>query len=210
VIAHLQEQLLAGINRQLTANAAAKDRLAAFAGQTATIEMAPFVFVARIGAGGGIAELNVKPGSAPAAVSLADGDVHLVVPMRLLPLLLRGDHTAMREIKIVGSAGFAQTLAEVSQGLQWDFEGELALALGRVAPATVADVGARTLARLGAGGLARMRDIRARASQQVAEFVVHEAQVVAHPIQIEDFAARVDALRMRLDRIGKRVGNLST
>jgi ubiquinone biosynthesis accessory factor UbiJ len=196
-VSPLQVKLLAAINRQLTLNAWAQERLVAFGGQTAQFDVAPFAFSFSVAADGSLA----APGDTP--------DVTLTIPLAALPRLARGDETTMRDVRIAGNAGFAQELATLARQLKLDVDSEVAAALGRVLPGRAADIAATVLGRVGRGARHWAMDAAVRGAANVSEYFVHEQPQVAGKMHVDEFVTRVDALRERLDRLEKRVTRLA-
>lgn len=193
-----QVKLLAAINRQLCANAWAKDRLIAFAGQTARFDVAPFAFSFLVMPDGG---LGTDTGAVP--------DVTLQIPLAALPRLARGDESAMREVRISGNAGFAQELSTLARQLKLDVDDEVAAALARVLPSRTADIAATLIGRAGRAARHWANDAAARGAANVSEYLVHENAQIADRFLVDEFGARVDSLRERLDRLEKRVARLT-
>jgi ubiquinone biosynthesis accessory factor UbiJ len=202
----LQEQLLALINRQLTANAWAKDRLSVFAGQTAHIVMAPFAFRIAIQADGSLMHVAGDPAEGVADPANTNADVTTIdIPLAAFPALARGELSAMRHVRIRGNAGLAQEIALIAREFPVDIESEVAYGLRRILPAHAADTLATMGGKVSRAGRAWAADATQRAAANVSEYLIHEQPTVTDRYAVEEFAERLERLRERVDRLDKRI-----
>lgn len=169
----------------------ARDRLQAFAGQTARLEFGPLrlplsisaagVFVAGDAAASAASVIIALPGDAPLR-ALSDG--------RSLFALAR----------LSGSAELAEALGFVFRNLRWEVEDDLARWVG--------DIAAH---RLVAGGRQMARWHRQQAvnlAQNLAEYLTEESPTIARRADVAEFCAQAAELPPALSRLELRIAAL--
>ena len=182
-------------NRVFAREQWARDCLAAHSGRVFEVAVGPVTATMRIDASGSIE-------SAPAPDSTPD------LKLRLSPLAVPGflaDPTRWDALVTAeGDAALAATLKGLAETLPWFVERAFAEALGPIAGQFVADVGRKMLAFPGYAG--------ARVGDSVASYVRDEVSLAATSAQarsmgdeINETAARVDALAARVDGLAVRL-----
>lgn len=100
-------------------------------------------------------------------------------------------------VKLGGSAEVAESLAFVFRNLNWDAEGDLAGIVG--------DIPARRLAMFGQTALDGIQEGLAKATGNIAEYVVEDSGVLASEKELAAFGIAVNGLRDDLARLEKRI-----
>jgi ubiquinone biosynthesis protein UbiJ len=117
-----------------------------------------------------------------------------------LPLIVQDMKKAFSYVRIEGDADFANSISQVSQGLRWDAEDDLAKLFG--------DVAAVRMVSTARAGFAAARDGHQRLAENVAEYLTEEKPVLVRPPAVADFAAEVARLRDDVERMQKRIEKL--
>lgn len=181
------------LNHVLAGESWARERLAAFPGETVSLSCGPGSWSAVIGEYG-LLEERADPDSA-ATVSIA-------LPRDTPVRLLTDRASVFSAATISGSAELAETLAFVFRNLRWDLEHDLARVTG--------DVFARRTLQLARSFFAWQRKAVQGVTRAVAEYATEESATLACRQQVERFCAEVDVLRDNLARLDKRVAQLET
>jgi ubiquinone biosynthesis protein UbiJ len=174
------------LNRLLTRENWARDKLAPFAGRAARFEIAPFALTLQVDDGG----LFVPTDVAQPAVTLG-------LKLSALPLALDDPGAVLRDVSLQGDAEFAQALAFVLQNLRPEPEEDLARFVGDAAAQRI--VGTLRLAA------AQWRPLADRLLDNAANYFVGEAAVLAGGDAARAFDADVARLRDDVARLAKRV-----
>jgi ubiquinone biosynthesis protein UbiJ len=178
------------INRLLRATPVAMERLARFAGRTASFRVGPLPVAFTVQTTGEIL---------PAAES-ATRDLEVRLSPFLLPRLAARDETAYREVEMTGDAEFAGEIAFIAKNLRWDVEEDLSKLMGDAAAHRVMST-ARAAATWGA-------DASERLAAGAAEYWTEEDPLIASRVKVEDFLQGVSELRDALERLDKRISRL--
>jgi ubiquinone biosynthesis protein UbiJ len=184
--------LAAGAINRLTASAPlARDRLARFAGKTASFRVGPVPPVA----------LTVQTtGEVLAAVDEAPRDLEIRMSPFLLPRLAARDEAAFRDVEMQGDMELAGEIAFLAKNLRWDVEEDLSKVVGDAAAhRAVATV--RAAAEWG-------KDASERLAAGAAEYWTEEDPLIASRVKVEDFVAGVTELRDAVERLDKRIERL--
>lgn len=167
-----------------------RDRLVAFAGRRARIEVFPFAVDLEVATDGAL--MQSGPGEADAAVELSP-----FTAMRLLA----GDQGARRHVTVRGDTALAGALSAVVSELRWDVEEDLSRVVGDVAAHRIAS-GARDFARWQRRSARELMD-------SAVEYMVEERKLLPPAAQVRDWARAVDRLRDDVERLTKRIDRLS-
>lgn len=181
------EAALAFTNHVLRNEVWATDRLRAFAGQAACIEVASWRCAVRIGNDGLLATCSADQ---PAAVTVR-------LPDDSALRLFGGRAALFATATISGSVELAETLALVFRNVRWDAEHDLAQLFG--------DIVGRRLWQATTKAWDWQARGAANVAQAVAEYWTEEAAVLASRRDIDHFCAAVDALRDDLARLEKKI-----
>ncbi|WP_457675256.1 ubiquinone biosynthesis accessory factor UbiJ [Thiolapillus sp.] len=100
-------------------------------------------------------------------------------------------------VSISGDTGLAHDFGATLAGLDIDWEEQLSRFTGDIIAHQLGNAARRT-----AGWT---RDTGARLESDLAEYLVEEARLLPHPLEVEDFNAGVDALREATDRLEARL-----
>src|SRR5512135_511465 len=178
------------VNRALAGEPWARERLAAYAGRTFSIRTGPVAAGFRIDAGG------VRE-SAPAAAA-ADLTLSLS-PLDLAPFL--ADPRRWNEFVVEeGDLQLGAALKDIAATLPWFVEKLFARALGPVAGQRVAEAGRRMLAM--------PEYVASRMVANVGSYARDEAQLLAHPADLREFAEQGRALDSRVGTLDARIAAL--
>ena len=183
----------AALNHLLEAEPWARERLVGFAG--AIVEMRPALLPAL--------RLSITPDGflSPAAPEGGAPSLVLTFGPDVLPALLRGQDHLMRAVQAEGDSRLASEMLFLVRHLRWDAEEDLAGVLGDVAAHRLA-AGAREL-------FASQREALARTAENLADYLLEERQLLAHPASFEEHRAAVSDLSNAIERLDKRVGRLA-
>jgi len=182
------QSVVAWYNRLLAQEPWAAAALAPHAGSTARIDAALVsVFLAvtpqgRLAVGTGTPSVTIGVDPAAVAGSLFD------------------PAAALRDVRVVGDAAFAQVLTDVLQKLRPDPAEDLARWIG--------DAPAERIVRTLGAAMAQAREAAQRAARQGADFLVAEQPMVLGRQDWSPFVAELQALRDRLGALEQRVAAL--
>ena len=188
---------LRGFNHVLRQHAWARERFAAFAGQT--VRMVVNTPLGEVSASALIAvdgTFEAAPAARAPAVTLT-----VRAPLdALVAAAAGGPASAMQHLRIDGDAALAAAIGQVAPYLRWDAEDDLARIVG--------DVPARRFTRFVDQFRDGVRDWRLRTETATVEYLVHEnPQLVSKPM-LESLRSAVRALRDDLERLNKRIERL--
>ena len=187
---HFFSVVPATLNHLLAQEDWARAKLAPHAGKTA-----------RFDAGFQCLDLTVE---ATGFVSLASGGADPAVTIKVkaadLPLIAQDMQKAFSYVRIEGDADFANGISQVSQGLRWDVEDDLAKLFG--------DVAAVRMVSAARAGFAAAKDGHRRLAENVAEYLTEEKPVLMRPPAVTGFATEVARLRDDVERMQKRIKKL--
>jgi ubiquinone biosynthesis protein UbiJ len=190
VMAFLPHPAERAVNHLLRGRPLALERLRPHAGRTVGFRVGPLAFALTVQSTGEVA----------AAVPGAPEDLTVRISPFLVPRLAAGEEAAFRDIEMQGDAELAQEVSFLARNLAWDYEEDLAKAVGDIAAHRVAGV-ARGAARWG-------REAALRTAQGAAEYWTEESPLVASRVKVESFVRAVSELRDGVDRLEKRLERL--
>lgn len=185
----LSSFILAAANHLLAPAGWARARLQPHAGRTARLALGPLLEVDFSVASDGHLAQWMGDESPDVTLRLSPGD--------LPSLLAKGSAELMREVRIEGNADFAEALGFVFRNLRWDAEEDFARIFGDLAAHRMVGDG-RRIAEQG-------RLAIDRAGDNLREFMIHEARLLAARDALPILSAELAALRDRLARLEKRV-----
>lgn len=167
------------VNHVLDGAAWARERLAAFAGQSVELRAFPLPTLlvtilpdGRVGAGG--------------------TDPKVIVTFRPLPF--------KPQVEVSGDARLADELRHLARHLRWDVEEDLSRVLGDAVAHRVVSA---------ARGFARWQgDSAARIAEALADYGVEEARLLVRRAELAWFAGSAARLRAALDELEQRIARL--
>lgn len=183
---------IAAINHVLAQQAWARQRLMAHAGRSIAVNMPPMPALRVLIREDGLLKSGATTSAAP--------DLSLELRAASLPLLLARDPAAIRQVGFSGSADLAQTVQQLFDQLEWDYEDDLAKVFG--------DVLGRRIAGAGREFFGWQREAGLRLAQNLAEFWTEEQPLIAARTDLQRFATEVDDLRDAVERLEKRIAQL--
>jgi ubiquinone biosynthesis protein UbiJ len=169
----------------------AREKLAAHAGKVAQFEVPPARFALLVGADG-----LVQPADAA-----AEPAVTIRFDRAALLETLADREQAWRKARVEGDTTFASAISQVAANLQWDVEEDLSRVFG--------DIAAHRMAQAGKAAAAWPRQAAKSVAANASEYLTEEAQLLVTPLKIGEFVRQVDELREAVDRLEKRIENLS-
>jgi ubiquinone biosynthesis protein UbiJ len=181
------------VNHLLADESWARERLQAFAGQSARLECGPLRLPLLISPSGLFVDGN-------RAASEAEPGVTITLPGDAPLRALADGRSLFALAHLSGPAELAETLGFVFRNLRWDAEDDLARFVG--------DIAAR---RLVAGGrqIARWHWRQAsNLAQNLAEYLTEESPTIARRPDVADFCAEVGRLPQQLECIEARIAAL--
>jgi len=180
---------IAVLNRMLTREQWARDKLAPFAGRSARFDAPPFTLT-----------LQVADGGMFAAADQGEPAVTIGVALSSLPLAMLDPQAAMKDVRLSGDAEFAQALAFVLQNLRPEPEEELSRFIG--------DAAAQRLVGLMRASASQWKQIADNMLDSTAHYVVKENPMVVGSDDLGAFTQDVNRLRDAVARAEKRIDRL--
>ena len=180
---------IALLNRMLSREQWARDKLAPFAGRSARFDASPFALTLQVSGDGTFA---VADKSEPA--------VTIGVALSSLPLAMLDPQAAMKDVRLTGDAEFAQALAFVLQNLRPEPEEELSRFIG--------DAAAQRLVGFMRAGASQWKQIAENMLDSTAHYVVTENPMVVGRDDLDTFNQDVNRLRDAVARAEKRIDRL--
>lgn len=185
------EALLAPVlNHLLAQQGWAAARLAAHAGNQATLVLAGHHIVFRIREGG-LLEAGEADGPS---------DVEIVIDSGAVGALSNGVDGVMAHVKLSGNADLADTLSFVARHLRWDREADLARVFGPILGRRLHLTANRFESAVPAAGR--------RLAQNAAEYLVHEGGALVARVEMDASMADMRRFRDDLARLEQRVSRL--
>lgn len=175
------------INRLTGAAPLSRERLARFAGKTATFRVGPLPVALTVQTTGEVL---------PAAEGVAS-DLEVRLSPFLLPRLAAGDEAAYGEVETAGDVEFAGEVAFLAKHLKWDVEEDLSKVVG--------DAAANRMVSAARDAAAWGKDASGRMAAGAAEYFTEEDPLIASRVKVEDFLAGVSELRDAVERLDKRI-----
>lgn len=180
----------ATVNHLLAQEPWARQELKQYAGKVAAIEATPVTLRLRVAADGMVE-------SAPSGV---EPSVTIRLKLSDLPLIAQNRERAFSYVQIEGDAEFANAISRLSQSLRWEAEHDLEKWFGPIAAV-----------RMVSGAKAAVESLKTgqrKLSENVAEYLLEEKQVLIRPMVAEEFAGDVTRLRDDVERFAKRLEKL--
>lgn len=181
---------IAVLNRMLSREAWAREKLAPFAGRSARFDAAPFGLT-----------LQVAEDGTLAAADQGEPAVTIGVALSSLPLALFDPQAAMKDVRLSGDAEFAQALAFVLQNLRPEPEEELSRFIG--------DAAAQRLVGFLRASASQWKQIAESMLDNTAHYVVTENPMVVGRDELDSFNQDVNRLRDTVARVEKRIDLLA-
>ena len=181
---------IAVLNRMLSREAWAREKLAPFAGCSARFDAAPFGLT-----------LQVAEDGTLAAADQGEPAVTIGVALSSLPLALFDPQAAMKDVRLSGDAEFAQALAFVLQNLRPEPEEELSRFIG--------DAAAQRLVGFLRASASQWKQIAESMLDNTAHYVVTENPMVVGRDELDSFNQDVNRLRDTVARVEKRIDLLA-
>jgi ubiquinone biosynthesis protein UbiJ len=180
----------ATVNHLLAQEPWARQELKQYAGKVAAIEATPVALRLRVAADGMVE-------SAPSAVEPA---VTIRLKLSDLPLIAQNRERAFSYVQIEGDAEFANAISRLSQSLRWEAEHDLEKWFGPIAAVRMVSGAKAAVVSLKTG--------QRKLSENMAEYLLEEKQVLIRPMVAEEFAGDVTRLRDDVERFAKRLEKL--
>ena len=181
---------IALLNRMLSREQWARDKLTPFAGRTARFDAAPFAVTLQVADDGRFA----VAGTGEPAVTIG-------VALSSLPLAMLDPQAAMKDVRLSGDAEFAQALAFVLQNLRPEPEEEISRFIG--------DAAAQRLVGFMRASASQWKQIAENMLDSSAHYVVTENPMVVGRDDLEVFHQDVNRLRDAVARAEKRIDLLA-
>ncbi len=182
------------LNRMLSREAWAREKLAPFAGRSARFDAAPFGLTLQVTDDGAFAAASNNNNQVVPAVTIG-------VALSSLPLAMFDPQAAMKDVRLSGDAEFAQALAFVLQNLRPEPEEELSRFIG--------DAAAQRLVGFLRASASQWKQIAERMLDNTAHYVVTENPIVVGRDELDGFNRDVNRLRDAVARIEKRIDLLA-
>ncbi|HMJ50290.1 MAG TPA: hypothetical protein VK440_06980, partial [Burkholderiales bacterium] len=119
----------------------------------------------------------------------------------LLLRLLARDEAAYQQVGISGDSEFAGEIAYVAKNLHWDAEEDLSRVFG--------DIAAQRMVSTAKSLSTWSRQTFDSFSRSFSEYWTEERPLIAKSAHVKQFIAEVDALRDDVERLEKRLKNIS-
>lgn len=184
------------LNRWLESEPWARERLAAHAGRSFAIDVGPSEHRFAIAADGTLAVGTLADEtSAP-----TPPDLRLRLSPLAVPAFLADPARWDEFVRAEGDLALAGTLRELAPTLPWLVEADFARTLGPIAGKRVADAGR--------SALGMPSHVTERLIANAGSWARDEAQLLAHPAELRELAADIDALSGRAAAIESRIARL--
>jgi ubiquinone biosynthesis protein UbiJ len=180
----------AAINHLLAQEPWARQQLQRHAGKVACIDAGAVALRLRVAADGMV---EAAPAEEPARVTIR-------VKLSDLPLIAQNRERAFSYVQIEGDAEFANAISSLSQSLRWEAEHDLDKVVGPIAAVRLVS-GARA-------AFAAARNGHRKLTENVAEFLLDEKQLLVRPQAVAEFSSDVARLRDDVERAAKRLAKL--
>jgi ubiquinone biosynthesis protein UbiJ len=180
----------ATVNHLLAQEPWARQELKQYAGKVAAIEATPVSLRLRV----------ATDGMVESAPSGAEPAVTIRLKLSDLPLIAQNRERAFSYVQIEGDAEFANAISRLSQSLRWEAEHDLEKWFGPIAAV-----------RMVSGAKAAVESLKTgqrKLSENMAEYLLEEKQVLIRPMVAEEFAGDVTRLRDDVERFAKRLEKL--
>lgn len=187
----LVQGALAALNHLLSGAGWARERLRAFAGQSARLVGGPLKLDLVVDGEGCFRRHETDQ---PPAVTI---ELPADAPFRFLI----DRNSVFAAARLSGAADFAETLAFVFRNLRWDVEEDLSTLVG--------DIAARRLARAGETLFAWQKQAVANLAANAAEYLSEESGMLVPKREVSRFAAETGALREEMARLEQRLSRLA-
>lgn len=184
------------LNRWLESEPWARERLAAHAGRRFAIDVGPSENRFAIAADGMLADGTLADETSPPAPP----DLRLRLSPLAVPAFLADPARWDEFVTAEGDVALAGTLRELAPTLPWLVEADFARTLGPIAGKRVADAGRNALGMPG--------HVAERLIANAGSWARDEAQLLAHPAELRELAADIDALSGRAAAIESRIARL--
>ena len=181
----------AALNHLLRGDSWARERLKPFAGKTAHFLVPPFSLLLTVTSSGEVAK----------AAGDAASDAKFVLTPPLLLRLIGRDEAAYKQVEISGDSDFAGEIAYIAKNLRWDAAEDLSRIFGDIAAQRMVST-AESFNTWGKQSFDSM-------SRSFSEYWTEERPLIAKSTHVKQFVAEVDALRDDVERLEKRLQNLS-
>ncbi|MGH8710539.1 MAG: ubiquinone biosynthesis accessory factor UbiJ [Burkholderiales bacterium] len=181
----------AALNHLLRGESWAREQLKPFAGKTAHFLVPPFSLLLTVTSGGEVAK----------AAGDAAPDAKFILTPPLLLRLIGRDEAAYKQVEITGDSEFAGAIAYVAKNLRWDVAEDLSRIFGDI----VAQRMVSTTESFSTWGKQTFDSL----SRSFSEYWTEERPLIAKSTHVKQFIAEVDALRDDVERLEKRLQNLS-
>lgn len=179
------------LNHLLRGESWARERLKPFAGKTAQFLVPPFSLSLTVTSIGEVAK----------AADDASPDAKFVLTPPLLLRLLGRDEAAYKQVEIIGDSEFAGEIAHVAKNLRWDAAEDLSRIFGDIAAQRIVST-AESFSTWG-------KQTSDSLGRSFSEYWTEERPLIAKSAHVKQFIAEVDALRDDVERLEKRLQNLS-
>lgn len=187
-----ESPIAAALNLLLDTESWARARLAPFAGDIVELRSPPLPALRfAIGPEGRLAPAD--PQAASALVISAGPDA--------LAAAARGEEHLLRAVQVSGNARLASETMFLFRHLRWDFEEEAAKLVG--------DVAAHRLAAVARAAAAWHADAARRVGEALVEFATEERPLLVRRAELEEFGVEQARLRDSLERLARRIEQLS-
>ena len=174
------------LNRMLSREKWARDKLAPFASRIARFDASPFSMT-----------LQVTDTGTFTVADTGEAAVVISVALSSLPLAMLDPQAAMKDVRLTGDAEFAQALAYVLQNLRPEPEEELSRFFG--------DVAAQRLVGFMRASASQWKQIAESMLDSTAHYVMTENPMVVGRDDLDNFNQDVNRLRDAVARAEKRI-----
>ncbi|AEC21924.1 hypothetical protein PT7_3384 [Pusillimonas sp. T7-7] len=185
------------LNKLLQRESWARDRLSRHSGKTVGFKAGSFKMGLSIQSDG-----LVQPSD-----QAVTPNVTLTIPadqLAELPGVLRARDPALLTelLHVEGDAGLAQVVSELARDLRWDIEDDLSRVVG--------DVAATRMVQAADALKTGVQMAASRLAGNASEYLTEESALMASRPAYDDWAARMQAMRRRLDQLDHRIAALAS
>jgi ubiquinone biosynthesis accessory factor UbiJ len=133
--------------------------------------------------------------------TVTPADLIVSIPLAALPAGITSGRDALKLATFSGNTELAALLHELANHLSWDAEHDLSKIVGEIAAHRIANT-ARSVHE-------GTRESFKRLTENGAEYLVHEAQLLVSRPEVRNFQAQLETLRDDIARLEKRASKLA-
>jgi ubiquinone biosynthesis accessory factor UbiJ len=129
-------------------------------------------------------------------------EASIYAPPSLVLLMMAGDEAAKMQFKVEGDTHLATEFSKVLQNMRWDIEEDLSQITGDIAANKIGDTTKKIVSTV--------KKQATDTAEMLSEYWQEEKNILAKKRHVEQFNAKVDALKSDVARFEKRLQKLTS